>query len=286
MKKRLPTLLVILFCFGLSPSLFAQDQPFDELKYASTYTYKTVDGFDLKLNVVYPNDYEKGKKYGAIIFFFGGGWKGGNVHQFEHHCHYLASKGMIAIAANYRVASRNNSTPFDAVEDAKSAMKWVKKHAKELGINKNKIAAAGGSAGGHLAVSTAIIPGFESSDDMRGISPRPAALVLFNPVINTMPEGYGSERLGDRAESISPAHHVISKLPPTLIFHGTGDKTVPYENIEDFQAKMEAEGNQCYVVAFEDQGHGFFNYGHNDNKYYDLTIEKTETFLRGLNYIK
>lgn len=283
--KLWPSFLLVLILFNISFITIAEERPYDELKYANTYVYKTIDGFDLKLNVIYPNKYEKGKKYGAIIFFFGGGWKGGDVHQFEQHCQYLASKGMIAIAANYRVASRNNSTPFDAVEDAKSAIIWLKQNSKELGIKKNKIVAAGGSAGGHLAASTAIIPGFEEAGK-KGINAKPSALVLFNPVINTMPEGYGSERLGDRAELISPAHHVIPKLPPTLIFHGTKDKTVPYENIEDFQARMEVEGNTCYVVSFKDQGHGFFNYGRNENKYYDLTIEKTEAFLRGLNIIK
>jgi len=277
--------LALLFIICTVP-LFAQEKSFDELMYANTHTYKTVNGFDLKLNVIYPDNYKKGKKYPTIIFFFGGGWRNGDVHQFEKHCHHLASRGMIAIAANYRVSSRNNSTPFDAVEDAKSVMKWVRKNAKKMGVKKNKIVAAGGSAGGHLAASTAIIPGYESEIGNKGINSKPNALVLFNPVINTMPEGYGSERLGTKAESISPAHHVTAKLPPTLIFHGTEDTTVPYENITDFQTKMETAGNTCYVVSFSGQGHGFFNYGRDENKYYDLTIEKTEAFLRELNIIK
>lgn len=275
------TLLFLIFSF----SSFAQEKPYDELRYADIHIYKTVDDFDLKINIIYPTDYQKGKKYPAIIFFFGGGWKGGTVHQFEKHCHYLASKGMVAMAANYRVSSRNNSTPFDAVEDAKSAMRWVRENAKDLGVQKNKIVAAGGSAGGHLAASTAIIPGFEP-DERSKTSSKPNALVLFNPVINTMPEGYGYDRLGDKAESISPAHHVVPKLPPTLIFHGTDDTTVPFENITDFQTKMEAAGNTCYVVPFSGQGHGFFNYGRSENKFYTLTIEKTTSFLMELKYIK
>ena len=253
---------------------------------AEIKVYKTVDDFDLKLSIIYPEQTKKRKKYPAIVFFFGGGWNGGNVHQFEQHCHYLAKKGMVAITANYRVKSRNNSTPFDAVEDARSAMRYIRENAKTLGINKNKIVAAGGSAGGHLAACTATISDYNAPEDNLKVSPVPKALVLFNPVINTMPEGYGYKRLADKAESISPAHHVVPKLPPTLIFHGMEDTTVPFANVEDFQQKMEVTGNTCYVVPFRDVGHGFFNYGKSDNKYYELTIEKTEAFLRELKIIK
>ncbi len=258
----------------------------DELKNADVRVYKTVDGYDLKISIVYPDNYKKGKKYPAVVFFFGGGWNGGSVGQFEQHCHFLAKKGMISMAANYRVASRNNSTPFDAVEDAKSAVRWIRENAKSLGVNKNRIVASGGSAGGHVAACTAIIPGFEAANENLKVSSKPNALVLFNPVINTMPEGFGYQRLGDKAESISPAHHVVPGLPPTLIFHGTADTTVPYGNITDFLSKMEAVGNTCYVVPFEGQKHGFFNYGRNENKFYDLTMERMESFLWELKYIK
>ncbi len=276
--------IILLLVFSIFQS-YAQDKPYDELEGADIRVYKTVDGFDLKLNIIYPEQYKKGKKYPTIVFFFGGGWNAGNVHQFEQHCHYLASKGMIAMAANYRVKSRNNSTPFDAVEDAKSAIRWIRENAKELGVNKKKIVAAGGSAGGHLAACTAIIPGYNAANENKNISSKPNALVLFNPVVNTLQERF-IKRFGDNAKSISPAHHVISKLPPTIIFHGTADTTVPFETITDFQSKMEASGNTCYVVPFEGQGHGFFNYGRSEHKYYELTIEKTESFLRELKYIK
>jgi acetyl esterase len=278
-------LLIALIC-SMTTTAFSQEKSFDELDGAEIIVYKTVDDFDLKLSIIYPQDFKKRKKHPAIIFFFGGGWNAGKVQQFEHQCHYLADRGMIAITANYRVKSRNNSTPFEAVEDAKSAMRYLREHARDLGIAKNKIVAAGGSAGGHLAAATATIADFNDPNDNVKISAVPNVLVLFNPVINTMPEGYGSGRLGEKAEAISPAHHVVSKLPPTLIFHGTADPTVPFENVIDFQTRMEAAGNTCYVVPFADMGHGFFNYGRNDNKEYELTMEKTESFLRELKYIK
>lgn len=285
MKKQ-HFLVFILFYIISFTGAKGQDKSFEELDGADIRVYKSVDGVDLKMSIIYPDDYIKGKKYPAIVFFFGGGWNNGTVQQFEQHCHFLASKGMIAMTANYRVKSRNQSTPFDAVEDAKSAVRWIRENAKELGVKKNKIIAAGGSAGGHLAACTGIVPGFEADNENLKISSVPNAMILFNPVASTMPNGYGFKRLGDKAESISPAHHVVKKLPPTLIFHGTADTTVPYENITDFQLRMKDAGNTCEVMSFEGQGHGFFNYGRSEHKYYNMTIEKMESFLKGLKYIK
>ncbi len=285
MKKQ-HFLLFAMFCALSFTGVQGQNIPFDELDGAEIRVYKTVDGTDLKMSIIYPDDYKKGKKYPAIVFFFGGGWNNGKVQQFEQHCHFLASKGMIAMTANYRVKSRNQSTPYDAVEDAKSAIRWVRENAKELGVKKNKIVAAGGSAGGHLAACTGIIPGYEMAGENLKISSAPNAMILFNPVANTMPNGIGIKRLGDKAESISPAHHVLKKLPPTLIFHGTDDTTVPYETITDFQAKMEAIGNTCELMAFEGQGHGFFNYGRSEHEYFYMTIEKMEEFLTELKFIR
>ena len=284
MKNPDKLFIILLFVFSIFRS-YGQEKSFEELEGADIRVYKTVDGVDLKMSIIYPEEFKKGKKYPAVVFFFGGGWNGGNVHQFEQHCHFLASKGLIAMTANYRVKSRNNSTPYDAVEDAKSAVRWIRENAKDLGLKKNKIVAAGGSAGGHLAACTAIIPGYEAANENAKISSKPNVLVLFNPVVNTMKERI-AKRLGDKAESISPSHHVIPKLPPTLIFHGTADKTVSFETITDFQSKMEAVGNTCIVIPFEGQGHGFFNYGRSENKYYELTIAKMESFLKEQKYIK
>jgi acetyl esterase len=270
----------------VSAFVHSQSASFDELEGADIRIYKVVEGDSLKLSIVYPENFDAEKKYPAIIFFFGGGWRRGTVQQFAPHCNTLAGKGMIAIAANYRVQSRNNSTPFDAVADAKSAMRYLRRHACEIGIAGNKIVAAGGSAGGHLAACTALIACCNAPDDDLTISPVPNALILFNPVINTMPEGYGSERLGERAKSISPAHHVVEGAPPTLIFHGLDDKTVPFSNVKEFQGKMTQAGNACKVVSFSDAGHGFFNFGRNENRYFNQTMEEAVQFLQSLQYLK
>lgn len=277
-------LFIMMICAYFSS--IAQNGSFDELENTDVRIYKSVDGYDLKMSIMKPDTKVKKRRTPAIIFFFGGGWRSGDVHQFEQHCRFLAARGMTAMAANYRVESRNNTSPYAAVEDARSAMRWVRANAKELGVKRNKIVAAGGSAGGHLAACTALIEGYDSPNDNLRISPKPNALILFNPVINTLKEGYGYDRLGDGAESISPAHHVGKKAPPTLVFHGTNDSTVPFSNVTAFEASMTASGNTIYVVPFTGQGHGFFNYGRDNNRCYEVTLEKMEAFLRELKYIK
>ena len=91
---------------------------------------------------------------------------------------------MVAICAEYRIKSKHGTTPFECVDDGKSAVRWIREHADDLGIDPNKIVAAGGSAGGHVAACTAVINGYETNSENMDISSKPNALVLFNPVID------------------------------------------------------------------------------------------------------
>ena len=248
--------------------------------------YKTVGDASLRLFVHEPAGHKASDKRPAIVFFFGGGWMGGSVGQFQHHSAYLASRGMVAITAEYRVKRAHGVEPFECLADAKSAMRWVRANAAKLGIDPDRIAAGGGSAGGHLAAGTAFVDGFESASDDKSISPRPNALVLFNPVIDTTKKGYGASRLGDKARDFSPVHHVKAGAPPAIVFHGTADKTVPFENVERFRDRMKKAGSRCELVAFEGEGHGFFNYGRKGNKAYVATVRAADKFLASLGYLE
>ena len=120
--------------------------------------YKVVNNDSLMLRVYFPDNFKKKKKHPTIVFFFGGGWNGGTITQFEDQSKYFASRGMVTAVVDYRVKSRNKTTPFDAVKDAKSAMRYLKIHAKDFGIDIKKMVASGGSAGGHLAAATTLLP--------------------------------------------------------------------------------------------------------------------------------
>ena len=249
-----------------------------------TVVYKTVGDVELLLHVFEPPAHGAQQSRPAIVFFFGGGWVGGTPRQFFEHCQHLASRGMVAMSAEYRVKSRHQTTPFECVEDGKSAVRWIRAHATELGIDPKRIAAGGGSAGGHVAASTAVISGHEAKGEDLSISSKPNALVLFNPVIDTTKAGYGAGKVKGRETEISPAHHVVEGLPPTLILHGEADKTVPLENVERFCRLMKAAGNSCRVVAYEGQGHGFFNRGRSPGMF-EKTVQAMDEFLAEQGYL-
>jgi acetyl esterase/lipase len=185
--------------------------------------------------------------------------------------------------------NRQNITPFECVEDAKSAIRWVRSHANELGINENRIVASGGSAGGHLAACTALIQGYDDENEDSKVSSVPNALVLFNPVVD-LPESfkktsskYHNERM-NRALEISPMHNIFQGAPPTIIFHGTDDGSVPYHHAKLFSEKMVNHGNKCKLVPFEGRKHGFFNY-HISESDFNETMEMTCGFLDSLGYL-
>lgn len=243
-------------------------------------TYKTIGEIALKLHIFNPPNHEAIDRRPAIVFFFGGGWVKGTPSQFYPQCAYLASRGMVAISAEYRVASKHSATPQECLKDAKSAVRWIRGHAGELGVHPDMIAAGGGSAGGHLAAATALSQGFEEPDE-GSISCKPNALVLFNPVFDNGPEGYGYERVKEYWRAFSPLHNINPNAPPTVIFLGTKDRLVPVATAKKYQALMLQNGARCELHVYQDQPHGFFN----KTKYRE-TLRQTDLFLISLGYLR
>ena len=208
----------------------------------------------------------------------------GSPAQFEIQAKLLAARGMVAITADYRVASRHQVKVDSCVRDAKSALRYVRLNAKRLGIDPNRLAAGGGSAGGHLAAATATVPGFEEASEIEKASSRPNALVLFNPAL-VFPASITAERMGVPADDLSPFHHLKRGAPPTIIFHGEADTTVPIDPIKSYRDKAVSLGAKCELVSYPGQTHGFFNHGRGNNEYYDKTTTRMLAFLTGLGYL-
>ena len=245
--------------------------------------YKVIDTTQLIMEFTYPKHMTEGKQYPAIIFFFGGGWNGGSMDQFKPHAAFFAERGMIGIVADYRVKKRQGTTPFDAVKDAKSAVRYLREHARELQIDPDRIVASGGSAGGHLAAATGNVPGLEEEYENLRVSSKPNALVLFNPVFDNGPDGYGYDRIGDRYPEISPLHNIRSGAPPAIVFLGTNDRLIPVSTAENFKVRMEEVDSRCDLFLYEGQKHGFFNY--KNPEYYRKTLLSAAQFLESLGYI-
>jgi acetyl esterase/lipase len=266
-----------------------------EMSGARVETFRSIDDVDLRVWIFDPDGHDASQSRAAVVFFFGGGFRAGTPAQFQNQARYLASRGMVAIAADYRVFNRNGTTIGVAVNDAKASIRWVRRHAGRLGVDPNRIAAAGGSAGGHLAASTALLPEFDSPSDDADIRSTPDALALFNPVVITaaVPGSPDIDPLGDSAElrgeasreSLSPYHHVGPGSPPTIIFHGTDDSTAPYSHVELFTGAMRAADNQCELVGYEGEDHGFFNYGRGDGSAYEDTLRRIDAFFVSLGWL-
>lgn len=266
-------IILILIVSGSFAHLMAQTQ--HEL------VYKEIDTLKLKMVIYNPENIVSTQTYPAMIFFFGGGWETGNISQFQYYATSYAKKGMITILADYRVSSRNNSTPIESLKDAKSAIRFLKMHADSLQIDTTRLAASGGSAGGQLAAACFTNETFNEVTDPMQFTSKPKALVLFNPVIDNSPTGYGYEKLGDNWEAFSPLNNVHPVFPPTTFFLGTSDNLVPVSTAQLFKQKIEAVGGRCDLHLFKDAEHGFFNLAENR----DQVILVVDTFLQSIGYL-
>ncbi|MBF0198371.1 MAG: alpha/beta hydrolase fold domain-containing protein [Planctomycetes bacterium] len=243
--------------------------------------YKKVGDVSLSLHIFNPPNHKITDKRPAIVFFFGGGWVGGTPKHFYRQSAYLASRGIVAISAEYRIFSKHKTAPSECVKDGKSALRWVRSHASELGIDPAKIAAGGGSAGGHVAAATGTISGFNEEGEDTSVSCVPSALVLFNPVFDNSKEGYGYSKVKDYWQEISPLHNINKNNPPTTVFLGTKDKLIPVATAQDYKQRMEKLGLRCDLHLYEDMPHGFFN-----KKRFNETLIEADKFLTSIGYLQ
>ncbi len=277
----------VLFASFFTAPAFAETEKHDFKDSAVAEVYKQASGDDLWTYRFDPLGYDpKVGKRPAVVFFFGGGWNGGSVTQFEQHSKYLAARGMVAFVADYRVRSRQKTGPDACVADGKSAIRWVRTNAERLGIDPDRIAAGGGSAGGHVAATTGICEGLDDPGDKDAtVSSKANALLLFNPVYDNGPEGYGHERAKEWFPAISPAHNISKDDPPTIVFFGSKDALVPVSTAKKFDVDLKAVGVKSEVWIYEGQPHGFFNESKSPASFMD-TVLKMDAFLVSLGWLE
>lgn len=261
-----------------------QPQP-RSIEGATTYIYKSLNGVDLRLHVFAP-PHRGLNALPAIVFFYGGGWMWGSVTEDVPVAQYLSGRGMVAIVADYRVFCRNNADVTEQMADARSAIRWVRAHSRELRINPDRIVASGGSSGGHLALSTAV---FSDPDEGKGkhtVTSRPNALLLYYPCVDLTTDDerkYSSAALGNHGEDVSPLFHISGGLPPMLIFQGTSDEL--YASVNQYCAEVRKGGGRCEFTKYEGAPHGFFKPTVNGGKWYREALRETDHFLTRLGYL-
>lgn len=203
---------------------------------------------------VFSPSHNDDKPRSAIVLFHGGGWNEGEAGWMDGIAEQYARLGMIAVSVDYRL-SRNDVTPFDAVADARNAIRWVRQEADRLGIDPDKVVALGTSAGAHLAASTAIF------DEPWGsaASSVPNALVLRSPAVSVATSNWFRKLTGGvaQAAALSPDLHVRTGLPPMLLLQGEEDNVTPAAEAKRFCQRMQERGNTCKLKLYPDVGHLF-----------------------------
>lgn len=265
-------------------SSVADEKPYKKPPVGNKYIYKVVNGRELHLWVLEPAVQDGRTLKPAIVFYHGGGFVSGGPSQFNYESKYFASRGLVAVQVEYRLLPLTDKTilPTDCIEDAKSAMRWVRSHAGDLGIDPNRIATAGGSAGGYLAAFMGTVQEIDAPGDDLSVSAKPDAIILFNGVIDNGPNGWGYERFGDRYKELSPAFNATSATPPTLSMSGTDDTLITPSNVKTFQEAMKKAGARCDVVFYPGQQHGFFN----DQPFAEKTTLAADEFLTSLGWLQ
>ncbi|MBT9597949.1 MAG: alpha/beta hydrolase [Vitreoscilla sp.] len=264
---------------------------------AAIVGYKTTPRGRLKLFLARPPVRFTGARP-CVVFFHGGGWRNGNPKQFQAYAERLAEHGVIGISAQYRLMTEEQVLPTEAVQDARSALRFVRAQAAQLGCDPQRIGAGGGSSGGHLAVMTAVLTtqvgpdgkampapgGIDDPADNLAVSPRPAALFLMNPPLNL--ERYDRPVPMELRRPLSPTQLIDASLPPTWIFQGTADKVVPFAQVTEFRDRAKALGAaEVTVVPFRGKGHGFFNAKRGDGGDFDTTVDVILGGLKKLGWI-
>jgi acetyl esterase/lipase len=259
-----------------------------EIADAEVEVFKQVGEVALNVWIIAPEDHDSAASAPAVVFFFGGGWRSGSPAQFVRHARAMAARGVVGILADYRVLDRHGTGPEVAVADAKSVVRWIRQNAGRLGVNPSRIAAAGGSAGGHLAAATATLPGLDDDGDDQSVSAVPNALVLFNPALVIAPvEGVFqpsedfSELFGVPLVDISPVHHIRQGLPPTLVLHGSKDRLVPFVTALAYCERAVASSNRCEIALYPGADHGFFNFP----PHYMSALGKMVLFFASLGWL-
>ncbi|MBL9132505.1 MAG: sulfatase-like hydrolase/transferase, partial [Verrucomicrobiaceae bacterium] len=244
---------------------------------------KTKDGGELLLHVFEPPGHAAGAGRAAYVVFHGGGWTGFEPQRFYAFADYHArNDDMVGISVQYRLADRpmkDGKGIERCVWDARSALRYIRSHAHELGIDPTRLAVAGGSAGGHLAAATAILDGIDEPGEDTSVSCRPDALLLYFPAIDLSEHGIATthRQIGADWQRLSPLHHMRDGLPPTLIFQGDADIVTPPAGASAYQKAMREHGGVCELISYAGGKHGYYL---GNREQYDDTLTKSSAFLR------
>ncbi|WPJ95982.1 alpha/beta hydrolase [Coraliomargarita algicola] len=189
----------------------------------------------------------------VVFFVHGGGWVKGNKSGFLHQSFVLAKHGIAGVRLEYRLKSHGARYP-EAISDVLDAIDYVRQHASELNLDFTRVGIAGGSAGGHLsAIAAQMTPECICYDGYNG---------LFDAFDRNRSRFGGGDYTGTteaEKKAASAIYNIKTPPPDTFLYHGTADPTVDFKQSVRFAEAIRAKGGSAEVLAYEGQGHGFFN---------------------------
>ncbi|HVM50867.1 MAG TPA: alpha/beta hydrolase [Candidatus Acidoferrum sp.] len=225
---------------------------------AETHICRDSQPEPMRLHVFKPHGWQAADHRPALVFFFGGGWTRGTPDRAASWAKFAAGLGLVGIAPDYRTRERFGTSPLASVADGRAAVRWIEDHAGELGIDPARIVVGGSSAGGHVALWTAIEHTPPGSDPKEAPRIKPCAIILLSLVSDTTsPLGYTPKRFGADAQALSPVHQLDARMPPVLVFHGDADRTVTNRQSILLRDRLVAGGNVCELVTVPGGDHGF-----------------------------
>ena len=263
------------------------------------FVFKKTPQRDLKVFVDYPSGWKAGDKRPAIILWHGGGFTQGNAGQFYFQANYFAERGAVCFRPEYRIRDVDGTLPVYAIEDGISAVRWIKEHAKTFGIDANRVAVGGGSAGGCMAAAVGTVDtkkfaelGFVGKDDNQAIDTRVSAMLLYNPFLDffeaTHPRQVDEEclYLGKDPEDYREAMHAISAIenvtadsPPSIILFGTRDAF--YVSDLRWIVKCLEVGATCRDFVYHGEVHSWYN----NSPHLEYTTHNVNEFLIDIGFL-
>lgn len=268
--------------------------------------YKTLGSVELKLYYFTPANWKTTDHRPAMVWIHGGGWTSGTADTFFPHAKYFATRGAVGFSIEYRLVKPEGPTVADCLADCKSAIRYIRSHASDLGVDPQRIAVLGDSAGGHLAASLGTIGGFDDPADDLSVSAKPNAMVLCNAILDFNQDGFiktviGGEALAkhpapaatqptaqqsELAHKLSPLFSVHEGDPPALVMHGLDDHVVSPNQSRQFTEAMKAAGNRCDLILLEGCRHAFVVPKYTaPEKVVVAAIRSADTFLTSLGYL-
>jgi acetyl esterase/lipase len=229
-----------------------------------------------QMEIYFPENHDPSKPVPGVILFHGGGWTSGDLVDFRYHCHYLASRGLVAATSNYELRTKKDDGTMTGkevcVRSAKSAIRYFKQNAGKLGIDPDQIITGGGSAGAHVSLMATLHPGHNDPRDPAGIDTSVVAYLLYNPAVD-LRDPILQEVLAKRDD--------LSDLPPSVAFFGTSDTYLQgYLPFAEAFRKKSAPRMDLWLAEWET--HVFFK----KRPWLELCTIQTDRFLAELGFLQ